>query len=219
MEDVNRERADLQALAVRLEYATIAWNIGEAVITITLGVAASSIALIGFGTDSLIEVFASSVVVWHIRPHHERDDPGRTRLALRMVSVAFVALSGVLAVASIRSLVHGEQADRSIPGIIYLAVTSIVMLALAIAKRRTAHRLSSAPLASEAMLTFLDAILSASTLVGLALNAFLHWGWADPAAALVVAVAALRESRENWMEAAAIGTLSDVASGSGDGSS
>ena len=199
-----RERADLQRLALRLEYATIAWNIGEAVFTIALGVAAASIALIGFGTDSLVEVFASFVVVWHVRPHHERDDPGRTRLALRMVSVAFVVLSGVLAVASINSLVRGEQADRSIPGIVYLAVTMMVMLTLAIAKRRTANRLSSAPLASEATLTFLDAILSASTLVGLALNAFLHWRWADPAAALIVAVAALRESRENWIEAAAV---------------
>jgi divalent metal cation (Fe/Co/Zn/Cd) transporter len=207
-----RERAELQALALRLEYATIAWNIGEAVITIALGVAAASIALIGFGTDSLIEVFASAVVVWHVRPHHDRDDPDRTRLALRMVSIAFVVLSAVLAVASIHSLIRGERADRSIPGIIYLAVTMIVMLTLAIAKRRTASRLSSAPLASEATLTFLDAILSASTLVGLALNGFLHWAWADPAAALIVAVAALRESRENWIEAAAVAPASDAAS-------
>jgi divalent metal cation (Fe/Co/Zn/Cd) transporter len=198
------DRADLQGLALRLEFATIAWNVGEAVLTVALGIAAGSIALVGFGTDSLIEVFASSVVVWHVRPRHEYDDPTRTRLALRMVAVAFLVLAAVLAAASIHSLARGERADRSIPGIAYLAVTTVVMLTLALAKRRTAKRLSSAPLASEASLTFLDALLSASTLVGLALNAFLHWGWADPAAALVVAVAALHESRENWVEAAGI---------------
>ena len=195
-------RAGLQRLALRLEYATIAWNVGEAVFTILLGVAAGSIALVGFGTDSMIEVFASSVVVWHVRPRHDRDDPRRTRLALRMVSVAFVLLSAVLAAASIHALLRGQRADRSVAGIVYLAATAIVMLTLAIAKRRTANRLGSAPLASEAALTYLDSILSASTLVGLALNGFLHWSWADPAAALVVAVAALRESRENWIEAA-----------------
>jgi len=198
-------RGQLQRRALLLEYATIAWNVGEAVFTIALGVAARSIALIGFGTDSLIEVFASSVVVWHVRPRHERDDPSRTRLALRMVSVAFVVLSVVLATASIRALLGSERAERSIAGIVYLAVTTVVMFSLAAAKRRTAERLSSPPLASEATLTFLDGILSASTLLGLALNAFLGWWWADPAAALVVAVAALREARENAAEASTLG--------------
>jgi divalent metal cation (Fe/Co/Zn/Cd) transporter len=198
-------RGQLQHRALLLEYATIAWNVGEAVFTISLGVAAGSIALIGFGTDSLIEVFASSVVVWHVRPRHERDDPSRTRLALRMVSVAFVVLSVVLATASIRALLGSERAGRSIAGIVYLAVTTVVMFSLAAAKRRTAERLSSSPLASEATLTFLDGILSASTLLGLALNAFLGWWWADPAAALIVAVAALREARENGAEASTLG--------------
>src|SRR5512141_1487608 len=105
------DRTRLQRRAIRLEYATIAWNVGEAVFTVALGIAAGSLALIGFGTDSLIEVFASSVVVWHLRPKHATDRPERTRLALRLVAYAFAALSIVLAAASLRSIVLGERAE------------------------------------------------------------------------------------------------------------
>jgi len=187
-----------------LEYATIAWNLGEAVLTIGLGVAAGSLALVGFGTDSIIEVFASSVVVWHVRPGHETDRPERTRLALRLVAAAFALLALILGVIAIRDLVTGRRAGESPIGIAYLAVTAVVMFALAVAKRRTARRLDSAPLRSEAAMTFLDGILSTATLTGLALNAAFDWWWADPAAALIVAVAAANEARENRAESARI---------------
>ncbi len=195
-------RLRLQRRALRLEYATIAWNLGEAVFTIGLGVAAGSLALIGFGTDSIIEVFASSVVVWHVRPGHAVDQADRTRLALRLVAFAYLGLAAVLATASIRELVLGRRAGESVIGIIYLAVTAIVMFALAFAKRRTAVSLGSAPLRSEAMLTFLDGILSTLTLTGLGLNVLFGWTWADPLAALIVAVAAAFEARMNLREAA-----------------
>ena len=194
-------RGQLQRRALRLEYATIAWNLGEAVLTIGLGIAAGSLALVGFGTDSVIEVFASSVVVWHIRPSHHVDRPDRTRLALRLVAAAFLALALLLASVAVRDLVTGRRAGESPLGIAYLAVTAVVMFVLAAAKRRTAESLDSAPLRSEASMTFLDGILSTLTTTGLALNAVLGWWWADPAAALVVAVAALNEARENWQEA------------------
>jgi len=198
------ERARLQRRALRLEYGTIAWNLGEAVLTISLGVVAGSLALVGFGTDSIIEVFASSVVVWHLRPGHEEDRPERTRLALLLVATAFLLLAIVLAAVATRDLVTGRRAGESPVGIVYLAVTALVMFGLAIAKRRTAERLVSAPLRSEASMTFLDGILSTLTLTGLALNAALGWWWADPAAALVVAIAAANEARENRREAAEI---------------
>jgi divalent metal cation (Fe/Co/Zn/Cd) transporter len=194
------DRARLQRLAIRLEYATIAWNVGEAFFTIALGIAAASLALIGFGADSLIEVFASSVVVWHLRPGHATDRPERTRLALRLVAFAFAALSLVLAAAALRNLLGGVRADESPLGIAYLAATACVMFGLAIWKRRIATTLDSAPLRSEAALTFLDGILSVLTLTGLALNAAVGWWWADPAAALIVAFAAAREARENLLE-------------------
>ena len=207
MSAADGERARLQRRALLLEYSTIAWNAGEAVLTITLGLIAGSLALIGFGTDSVIEMFASSVVVWHIRPGHERDHADRTRLALRLVAIAFLALGIILAVASVHALVIGRKAKESVAGIIYLAITAAVMFGLAVLKRRTADRLGSAPLRAEARMTFLDGILSTLTLTGLTLNAAFGWAWADPIAALFVAIAALREARENWQEGAEFGRM------------
>ncbi len=197
-------RAALQRRALRLEYGTIGWNVGEAVLTIALGAAAGSLALIGFGTVSVVEVFASVVVVWHLLPGHAEDHPGRTRLALRLTATAFLVLGVVLAVAAANDLISGRRPGESPWGIAYLAVTAVVMFGLAWVKRQTAEDLDSAPLRSEATMTFLDGILSTATLVGLALNAYVGWWWADPAAAVVVAVAALNEARENWEEAADI---------------
>jgi divalent metal cation (Fe/Co/Zn/Cd) transporter len=198
-------RPRLQRVALRLEYATIAWNLGEAVFTVGLGIVARSLALIGFGTDSVIEVFASSVVVWHIRPGREEEDPKRTRLALRLVSAAFAALGLVLATASIHDLATGRRAQASPGGIAYLAVTACVMFGLAVWKHQVATSLDLAPMRSEASMTFLDGVLSVLTLTGLTLNAALGWWWADPAAALIVALAAFRESRENLLDSRALG--------------
>lgn len=197
------ERARLHRRAEQLEYGTIAWNVGEAVLTIALGTIATSLALIGFGTVSVIEVFASVVVLWHLAPGHAITSEARTARAHRLVAMAFGGLAIVLAVASVRDLLAGRRPDESPWGIAYLAVTVLVMFGLAAAKRRVAERLDSSPLQSEATMTFLDGILSASTMTGLALNAALGWWWADPAAALVVAVAAGREAWENWEEGTA----------------
>ncbi len=198
-------RARLQRRALCLEYTTIGWNVAESAITIGLGVMAGSLALVGFGIDSLIEVFASMVVVWHLAPGHDFDHPERTARALRLVSGAFATLAVVLTVAAARDLATGRQADESFWGIAYLAVTVVVMFLLAALKGRVAARLESAPLRSEATMTFLDAVLAGATLAGLALNAGLSWWWADPAAAFIVAVAAFNEARKNWSEAAEVG--------------
>ena len=187
-----------------LEYGTIAWNVGEAVLTIGLGAVAGSLALIGFGTVSIVEVFASVVVVWHLRSSGGGARTARTVRALRLIAAAFLILGTVLALAALNDLVSGRRADDSVAGIVYLALAAAVMFSLAMAKRRTAAQLGSAPLRSEATVTFLDGVLSTTTLVGLALNASLGWWWADPAAALLVAVAALNEVRETWAEAAEI---------------
>lgn len=190
--------------ALVLEWATIAWNVGEAFLTIGLGIAAASLALIGFGTDSIIEVFASSVVVWHLAPGHPIDHPERTARALRLVAFAFLALAAVLATIAVRDLAIGRRPGESIWGIWYLGVTAVVMFWLAVLKQRTADRLGSAPLRSEAAMTYLDGALATATLTGLSLNAALGWWWADPAAALLVAVAATREAVENLKEASEI---------------
>ena len=198
------DRARLQRVALRLEYGTIAWNIGEAALTLALGAVASSLALIGFGAVSVVEVFASVVVVWHLIPGHETDHPHRTRLALRLVGIAFGVLAIALAMVAINDLTTGRRPDESPWGIAYLVVAAAVMFGLALIKRRTAEKLDSAPLRSEATMTLLDGFLASATVIGLALNAVAGWWWADPAAALVVAMAAANEARENWEAASDI---------------
>jgi divalent metal cation (Fe/Co/Zn/Cd) transporter len=195
------DRATVQRRALRLEYATIAWNIGEAGLTVALGVAAGSLALIGFGVDSVVEVFASIVVVWHLRSSHAADHADRTRLALRLTAAAFLVLAIVLTFAASSDLISGRRAGESLWGIGYLAITAVVMFGLAMMKRNAGRELDSAPLLSEAQMTFLDGLLATATLIGLAVNAAFGWWWADPTAALIVAAAAANEARENWEEA------------------
>jgi divalent metal cation (Fe/Co/Zn/Cd) transporter len=193
--------ARLTRRALLLEYATIAWNVGEAVFTITLGSIAGSLALIGFGTVSIVEVFASAVVVWHVRSGDDGDHRSRTGLALRLIAGAFALLAVALIAAAVGDLTSGRIPGESPWGIAYLAITAVVMFGLAILKRRTATGLGSEPLHSEATVTFLDGVLSTTTLAGLALNAYVGWWWADPTAALLVGIAALNEARETWNEA------------------
>jgi divalent metal cation (Fe/Co/Zn/Cd) transporter len=198
-DQLHTDGVQLNRRALLLEYATIVWNIGEAVFTITLGSIAGSLALISFGTVSVVEVFASSVVVWHVRSD-DRDSHTTTGFALRLISGAFAVLAVVLIVAAIGDLTRGRIPGESPWGIAYLAVTAVVMFRLASMKRSTASKLGSEPLNSEATVTFLDGILSTTTLTGLALNAYGGWWWADPVAALLVGFAALNEARETWTE-------------------
>jgi divalent metal cation (Fe/Co/Zn/Cd) transporter len=183
----------------------VAWNVGEAFLTIGLGAVAGSLALIAFGTSSMVEVFASLVVIWHLRPAADADQGARTTRALRLVATAFLLLAIALGASAIRDLTSGRQAGESWWGVAYLAVTALVMFGLSIAKRKVARRLGSGPLEAEATMTFLDGILSVSTLTGLALNAAFGLWWADPAVALIVALFALNEARENWEEAKELG--------------
>jgi divalent metal cation (Fe/Co/Zn/Cd) transporter len=201
-------RRALEGHGLRLEYATIAWNVVEMVITIGLGVAARSIALVAFGLDTMVELFASGVVVWHLR-HPGRDSDRITAHALRMVAWAFFVLAAVVTVGAIWALATGATPGESPVGIAYLALTAVVMLSLGAAKRATGLRLGSEPLAAEARMSIIDAALALGVLVGLAANALLGWWWADPAAALLVAVAAAREGFENLEEASGLSPSSN----------
>jgi divalent metal cation (Fe/Co/Zn/Cd) transporter len=176
--------------ARRLEQATIAWNILEIGVTVGLGIAAGSLALIAFGLDSIAEVLASGVVVWTLRGDLDRR---RERIALRLVAAAFFLLAAVLAAGGVYNLATGHRPDSSIPGIIYLAVTAAVMYALARAKRRAELAAANHPLVHEARVTLLDSFLAVGVLVALVLNDALDWWWADSAAALLVAAAATVE--------------------------
>lgn len=186
----------LRRRGLRLEYATIIWNVLESGITIGLGIYAGSIALIAFGLDSIIEVFASGVVVWH--EFHAGASGQRTRRALRLIAIAFFALAAFLAIAAVARLVGGAVPDESPLGIAYLAITVAVMYALARMKRATGDALGSRPLQAEARVTYLDAALAGGILLALVAFAAFGWWWADPLAALVVAGFAVLEGREAW---------------------
>ena len=190
------EQAHLRRRGIRLEYATIGWNVAEAAITIGLGVAAGSIALVAFGLDSIIEVFASGVVVWHER--HPNVPLEKTRRALRLIGAAFFLLGIFLVIAAIARLIAGTTPDESPFGISYLALTVVVMFSLARLKHATGEALQSRPLLAEAHVTYLDSALAAGVLAALVVFALWGWWWADPLAAIVVAVFAFAEGREAW---------------------
>ena len=205
MATAQNDRVRLERLGRRLQWATIAWNTLEVFVTIGLGVAARSLALIAFGLDSLVEVFASLVVIWHMNPGVDGHHASRDRRAMRLVGAAFALLAGYLIVAGVRQLVLGDQADSSPAGIGYLFVTSLVMFTLARWKRRVGTALNSEPFRAEAAMTFLDGCLAASILTALALNLVLGWWWADPAAAMLIGAVAAREAWASWHEGSTAG--------------
>lgn len=188
----------LSRRALILEWFTIAWNVGEVAITIALGIASRSLALIAFGLDAVVEVFASLVVVWHVGRDRHATAVGHTGRAVRLVAIAFGVLAVLLTIGAVNAFISGHRAEESPLGIAYLAAAAIVMFGLAIAKKRTAAGLGSEPLAAEAMLTMLDGALATSILLALAANSAFAWWWADPAATLLIALVAANEARESW---------------------
>ena len=198
----HRTPEELRRRGLRLEWATNGWNAMEVVVTITLGVQAGSLALIAFGLDSVVEIFASTVVIRNL--HDDRDDPGDRRVhrSLRLIAVAFWVLAAFLVVISVRGLVRGDRPDSSPLGVAYLALTAVAMFGLAGLKRVTARELGSEPLQAEASMTFLDGCLSTGILTALVLNASLGWWWTDATAALLVAAFAVNEGADHWRESA-----------------
>jgi divalent metal cation (Fe/Co/Zn/Cd) transporter len=189
------ELARLRRRGFWLEYASMAWMTAEAAVAITSGIIASSIALIGFGLDSVIEFFAASVVVWQLRGAVSEE---RETRALRLIGVTFFALAAYLAIESISDLLSQTRPGQSSPGIAVTAAALVVMPLLAVAKRRTGQILGNRTLIADAAESAFCALTSAAALLGLGLNAWLGWWWADPAAALVIAALAVREGIEAW---------------------
>lgn len=178
---------------------TIAWNTVEAIIAITAGVAAGSIALVGFGFDSTIEVLSAWVVVWQFRGELRGGyDEEREQKALRLIAVTFFVLAGYVLVEAARDLFTDTEAGESTVGIALAALSLAVMPTLAWVKRRTATRLGSPTLRADAAETLLCSWLSATLLAGLVLNATFGWWWADPLAAVGIAALAAREGLETW---------------------
>jgi len=191
------ERARFQRRARLLAWGGIAWHFIEFAIALGAGIAASSIALIGFGADSLIEALAGFVVIWLFtgsRLHSETAE----RRAQQFIAATFFILAAYVGVESIRDLIGGHHPQASWIGVGLAAFTAPTMPLLALAKRRVGNKLHSSATVKEGAQNMLCAYLSVALLVGLLLNALAGWWWADPAAALVIAAVALHEGRESW---------------------
>ncbi len=183
----------------RLEYVTVLWNSLEAIVSIAAGLFAGSIALVGFGLDSVIETSSGAVMIWRLHHSNERDAEARERSerrALKLIGLSFLALALYVGVDAALSLYRREAPERSITGIVIAALSLIVMPLLARAKRGVAAALNSGAMKADSRQTDICAYLSAILLGGLALNAVLGWWWADPLAALIMTPIIAKEGVE-----------------------
>jgi divalent metal cation (Fe/Co/Zn/Cd) transporter len=178
-------RAEAARVGRRLQYITMAWNSVEAVVALAAGFFAGSIALVGFGFDSVIEVTSSATALWRLgRDADEAKREAAERRSLRIIGACFLILAGYVLYESAVSLIEGKAPQRSIVGIVIAGLSLIVMPLLVHYKRRIARQLTSGALEAEARQTRVCAYLSAILLVGLGLNAWWGWWWADPLAGL-----------------------------------
>ena len=191
------ERARLVRRAKQLAWGGNAWHFVEFAIAVGAGVAAGSIALVGFGIDSLIECLAGFIIIWRFAGRRSLSETAERR-AQQLIAASYAILVVYIVVEATRLLVGGEQPEASWVGIGLAAFTAPTMPLLARAKRRVGHQLGSAATVSEAEQNQICAYLSIALLVGLLANAVAGWWWADPAAALVIAAVAAKEGVESW---------------------
>lgn len=178
-----------------LAAASVSYNLVEAVVAISAGMVAGSVALVGFGLDSVVEVSSGLVILWQFR---HRLPESRERQALRLLAFSFFALAAYVGVESVRALLLGTEADASPIGIGLAIASLLVMPFLSWAQRRTGKELGSNAVVADGTQTLLCTYLSAVLLAGLVLNATLGWSWADPLAGLAIAAVAVREGLEAW---------------------
>jgi divalent metal cation (Fe/Co/Zn/Cd) transporter len=193
-EIADQDHRRLLRRAFQLEYITIAWNTLEGVVAIVAGLSAGSVALVAFGLDSSVEVFASIVVVLELRG---ADRSGEHR-ALRLIGVGYLVVGVYVAWDTVTSITSGHRPDASPLGIAFLAVTVVVMILLAAGKLRVGRAMDSPTVLADGRFSLIDGALAGSVLVGLVLTAVLGWWWADAVLAGVIAVLALREGVEAW---------------------
>lgn len=194
---VASERDALRRRARLLAWTGIAWHFIEFAIALVAGIAAGSIALVAFGVDSLIEVFAGLVVIWLFTGRRLHSESAERR-AQQLIAGSFFVLAVYVSVEAVRTIVGSDHPATSWVGIALAAFTAATMPLLAAAKRRVGNRLHSSATINEGAQNLICAYLSVALLVGLGLNAFVGWWWADPAAALVIAAVAAHEGVESW---------------------
>lgn len=197
---VSSERRVYLTRALRLAGFTVGWNLLEGFVAIGAGLMAASIALVGFGVDSFVEVLSGLVMLWRLRAESAGHLPNEEaeRRAIRLIAVTFFLLAAYVGLESVRDLLMGDKAAPSTVGLILTAVSLVVMPVLAYKKRRLAREMDSASLQADSTETQLCVYLSVTVFLGLAANALFGWWWMDSVAALVVAAIALREGYEAW---------------------
>lgn len=189
------DRARLGRRAQQLAALSVAYNAVEAVIAISAGLVAGSVALVGFGLDSVVEVSSGLIILWQFR--HPLPE-SRERMALRLMAASFFALAAYVGFESVRALLGDHEPEVSRVGIGLAMASLTVMPFLSWAQRRTGRALGSNAVVADSTQTLLCSYLSAVLLAGLVLNATLGWHWADPLAGLVIAAIAIREGRDAW---------------------
>lgn len=191
----DEERLRLGRRARMLAGFSVAYNVIEAIIAISAGLAAGSIALVGFGLDSGVEVSSGLIILWQFS---HRIPESRERQALRMLAFSFFGLAAYIGFESVRSLFFGGTPESSTVGIVLAAISLVVMPFISYAQRRTGRALGSNAVVADGTQTLLCTYLSGVLLIGLLLNATLGWSWADPIVGLLIAAVALREGIEAW---------------------
>ncbi len=204
-ESVRLERPPAQRLeglrrGVVLEYISLGWNVVETGVGIGAGIAAGSVALVGFGLDSVVEASSAAILLWRLRTEQtgRRSAEEAERKAVRAVAVAFFALAAYIGIQAVFDLVTGRRPEESVLGIVLASVSLVVMPLLAWRKRVAARAINSRSLEADARQTTLCTYISAFLLVGLVANSLLGWWWADPLAGIAIAALAAREGRELW---------------------
>jgi divalent metal cation (Fe/Co/Zn/Cd) transporter len=179
--------------AIRLEYFTVGWNIVEAAVALAAGGFASSIALIGFGLDSIIETLSGLTLLWRFQ-QRRLEEPHAESRAVKVIAGTFFALAAYVSYEAGTDLWFRQRPEFSLPGLVLAVVSLVVMPVLGVAKRRLARTLNSRALAADGLETLLCSYLSATLLAGLALNGWFGWWWADPVAGLAIAAFMVREA-------------------------
>lgn len=184
------EHNSLLRKGLLLEYITLAWNVVGTAVAVGAGIKANSLSLFGFGVDSAIEIFASVVVVWQLKATRKDDED----LALKLVGGAFMALSLYLLVRSVQVITLGIHPTPSVAGAIWLFITGVTMLLLAYGKRKIGKQIPNKVLMEEAIVTVIDGLLAVALLIGVLLDMYLGWWWADPLASLLLVFLGAREA-------------------------
>ncbi len=199
----HQRQAELYRRGLLLEYVTVVYNALEAALSIVFGYLAGSIALIGFGLDSVVESLSGFILIWRLRQHGRITKAEEQRVekkAMKFVAVTFFILGFYILFQSVKKLVLQDMPDPSVPGIIIALVSLAVMPTLSIAKRRIGEQIRSGALIADAKETLACSFLSVALLLGLGLNYLRGWWWADAVAGIFIVLFLIHEGLESWRE-------------------